>query len=350
MLDLSTNLLSVHAITKSGGEMSFVKNEVIIKYNDKVITKGRQIQSGLFQVKLKAVKESESYLTDSSSDAVTIWHKKLWHISNNNLKTLVQISEGMNLTAEDLKKLEKVCDICQKAKQTRIEFGEAKLREKRPLEIIHSDVYGPINPPTWNGNKYFVTFLDFTHYIMAFLIKSKEGVPRKFKEYVKRVEARWDKCVSKLRCDNGKEFNNDKVITWCEDKGIELDRTVSYKPQLNRRAERLNRILMNKARALLFESKLQKELWGEALLTAVYLTNRSPTDSLKLTSNKMWEDKKPNLKNLQIFGCEAYVKILKPLKKLERSEKCIFIGYTSTGYRLWDKDINYGIKKNGRLK
>lgn len=53
----------------------------------------------------------------------------------------------------------------------------------------------------------------------------------------------------------------------------------------------------------------------------------------------MWEDKKPNLKNLQIFGCEAYAKILKPLKKLdERSKSYIFIGYAPTGYRLWDKE------------
>lgn len=93
-------------------------------------------------------------------------------------------------------------------------------------------------------------------------------------------------------------------------------------------------------------------MWGEALLTVVYLTNRSPTDSSKLTLYEMWEDKKPNLKNLQIFGCKAYVKILNEekkneeisLKKLnERSEKCIFIGYALTGYKLWDKE-NWKIK------
>lgn len=191
----------------------------------------------MFQLKLKAVKESESYLIDSASDAITIWHKKFRHNSEDNLKTLVQISEEMNLTAEDLKKLEKVCDICQKAKQTRTKFGEARLKAKRPLEIIHNNMCGLINPPTWDGNRYFVTFLDdFTHYTMAFLIKSKEKVPRKFKEYVERIEARWDKRVYKLRCDSGKKFINDKVIR-CEDKGIELDRTIPYTPDLNGRKD-----------------------------------------------------------------------------------------------------------------
>lgn len=69
------------------------------------------------------------------------------------------------------------------------------------------------------------------------------------------------------------------------------------------------------------------------------MTNRSPTNTLKTTPYEMWEDKKPNLKYLQIFGCEAYAKILKPLRKLdERNKSYIFIGYAPTGYWLWNKE------------
>lgn len=180
---------------------------------------------------------------------------------------------------------------------------------------------------------------DFTHYTMAFLIKTKDEAFDKIKIYVERVEARWNLRVSKLRCDNGKKYINKRVIAWCENKGIELDTTVPYTPQLNGKAERLNRTLMEKTRALLFDSDLEKEMWGEALYTSVYLTNRSPTDTLKTTPFEMWEGKKPNLKHLEIFGNEAFAKVLKPLKKLEqRSESYVFVGYASTGYRLWDKE------------
>lgn len=73
-------------------------------------------------------------------------------------------------------------------------------------------------------------------------------------------------------------------------------------------------------------------MWGEALYTSAYLLNRTPTDALKVTPYEMWERKKPNIKNLQLFGCEAYAKILEPLKKLdERSKKYIFVGYALTG-------------------
>lgn len=72
------------------------------------------MQNGLFQVKFNAVKQSESYLFDGSSNTVKSWHRKLGHISNENLKTLLQISVGINLTLKSLTELEKVCEICQK--------------------------------------------------------------------------------------------------------------------------------------------------------------------------------------------------------------------------------------------
>lgn len=201
------------------------------------------------------------------------------------MKTVLKISDGINLTSKNLIELEMVCEICQKAKQTRTKFENARIKAKRyNLQIIHSDVCGPITPSTWDGNRYFITFLDdFTHYSMVFLIKNKEEVTSKIKEYIEKVEARWNLRVSKLRCDNGREYINKNVTTWCESKGIELDRTVPYTSQLNGKAERLNRTLMSKTRALLFESKLKKEMWGEALYTAVYLTNRAPTNILKTT-------------------------------------------------------------------
>jgi len=41
-----------------------------------------------------------------------------------------------------------VCEICQKAKQTRNSFGDARTRATRSLQVIHTDLCGPIDPPT----------------------------------------------------------------------------------------------------------------------------------------------------------------------------------------------------------
>lgn len=358
--ELSSNLLSVNAITNSGGEVNFTKDKVKISFGNETLLTGNKTENGLFQVKLKPVRQGESHMANNQTDNAIMWHRKLGHISKENLQFLQTISNGMEINHLGIKRLNEVCDICQKAKQTRLKFNNSREKATRPLQIIHTDVCGPINPNTWDGNRYFVTFLDdYTHFTMVYLIKNKDEVPSKIKQYTERIEAKWNKRISKIRCDNGREFINNQVVTWCENKGIELDTTVTYTPQLNGKAERLNRTLMDKVRALLFDSGLKKQMWGEALYTSVYLLNRSPTDRLKVTPYEMWEGRKPNMKNLQLFGCEAYAKVLGPLKKLDqRSEKYVFIGYAPVGYRLWDaqkqkikiaRDVKFGLKTNKEL-
>lgn len=80
-----------------------------------------------------------------------------------------------------------------------------------------------------------------------------------------------------------------------------------------------------------------KMLWGEAVRVAAYLHDRSPTKANTQTAYEMWNGDKPNLKYLRTFGCKAYVKELGQLRKLNNRSKIMkFVGYTQTGYRLWN--------------
>lgn len=82
-------------------------------------------------------------------------------------------------------------------------------------------------------------------------------------------------------------------------------------------------------------TQILKRKCRKKLYISVYLVNRSPTNTLKTTPFEMWKKRKPDLKNLQFFGCDAYAKVFGPLKKLDkRSKHYIFIGYAPSGYRL----------------
>lgn len=61
------------------------------------------------------------------------------------------------------------------------------------------------------------------------------------------LKAKWNLRVAKLRCDNGCEYKNNELISWCKQMGMVMD---LYTPQLNGKSERLNRTLMETARAL----------------------------------------------------------------------------------------------------
>ncbi|KAL0304083.1 UNVERIFIED_CONTAM: Retrovirus-related Pol polyprotein from transposon TNT 1-94 [Sesamum radiatum] len=87
-------------------------------------------------------------------------------------------------------------------------------------------------------------------------------------------------------------------------------------------------------------SGLPKFFWGEALLTAAYLVNRSPSvPLLGKTPECVWSKSDIDLSSLRIFGCAAFA-LVNGNKLDPRSQKCVFIGYPEgvKGYRLWVRD------------
>ena len=140
------------------------------------------------------------------------------------------------------------------------------------------DLLGPVSPPTWNGKKYVLTLLDdYSHFIVLYLLNSKAEAVSAIKEYIAEVETTNNAKVATVRMDNGLEFKNHNLIEWCKAKGIKMDWSATYSPQMNGKAERLNRSLLDKTRALLYDSKLEEEMWGEAMQTSAYLLNRIPS-------------------------------------------------------------------------
>lgn len=335
--ELTTNLISVNAIINQGGEVIFTRNEVLIKKEGKIQLKGMKNRNGLYEVMLQR-ELTRSYLANNKQENTKLWHWRLGHLGLHNMKKLMEMSTGMNLRAENIGNSDEFCEICLKSKQVRTPHTETRRRAKRCLELIHTDVCGPIEPATWDGKRYFVTFLDdFTNFVTIYLIKNKFEVPGLVKSYVQQMENKFSQRVAKIRCDNGREYANENLQNWCNEKGIEIDYTIPYTPQLNGKAERLNRSLMEKARSLIFGSTLNKNMWGEAVYMAAYLHNRSPSKTIETTPFEELEREKPDLSRIRIFGCEAYAGIQKPLKKLEeRSKKHFFVGFAPTGYRLWD--------------
>lgn len=103
----------------------------------------------------------------------------------------------------------------------------------------------------------------------------------------------------------------------------------------------MNRTITERARSMRIHSGLPKQFWADAVSTAVYLINRSPSVSLNLgLPEESWTGKDVNLSHLRTFGCVSYVHInADERSKLDaKSAKCIFIGYGGDefGYRFWD--------------
>ncbi|KAL3500573.1 hypothetical protein ACH5RR_039666 [Cinchona calisaya] len=86
------------------------------------------------------------------------------------------------------------------------------------------------------------------------------------------------------------------------------------------------------ARSMLRSQNLPNQFWDEAISTAVFLLNISPTRAtINQTPFEAWKGRKPSVSHLRVFGCIAYALInSQQLHKLDgKAEKCIFIGYCS---------------------
>ncbi len=82
--------------------------------------------------------------------------------------------------------------------------------------MIHSDICGPLNLPTYFKCQYFLTFIDDkTQYVTIYLLKHKNEMLDKFKQYKEYVETKTNKRTKMLRFDNGGEYKSNDFIKFC---------------------------------------------------------------------------------------------------------------------------------------
>ncbi|GJZ57254.1 retrovirus-related pol polyprotein from transposon TNT 1-94 [Tanacetum coccineum] len=282
-----------------------------------VLMKGEKVAANLYQLKGDIIKEAKaSVASHSPSHRVAVsWHQKLGHMSEQGMKILVERNLIHGLTKVSLPFYE----YCVISKQHRLKFKTSNSRSVYVLELVHSDV--------WQAPVYS--------------IKKKSDVFEVFKVYKARVKLDSGKKIKCLRMDNGCEYTGDEFDTFCRQEGIKRQFTTAYTPQQNGVAKRMNRTLLERARAILATTSLRKSFWAEAINTTCYVINRSPSTIIELkTPTEMWTGKPVNYSDLHIFGSPVYVMYnTQETTKLDpKSRKCLFLGYIDRvkGYRLWD--------------
>jgi hypothetical protein len=102
---------------------------------------------------------------------------------------------------------------------------------------------------------------------------------------------------------------SNKFIKHLDERGIEQKLTVHDMPEENGMAQRLNRTLMEKVRVMIIASQLPQGLWGEALMHAMHLKNRTWTRAIPtgVTLFEMIHDEKLKLKTLPVWGTVIWV-------------------------------------------
>jgi hypothetical protein len=134
-----------------------------------------------------------------------LWHERMGHIGEKGLRAMH--NKGMVEDFPECNLEVDFCEHCIYGKQSRVRFPSGATRENGILELVHSDVFGPVSVPSLGGSLYYVSFIDdFSRKTWIYFLRKKSEVFEKFKEFKSLVENQTDKKIKVLRTDNGGEL------------------------------------------------------------------------------------------------------------------------------------------------
>lgn len=327
---LSHNLLSIGQLMISGYSILFDDGVCIIKdkKSGQITAKVSMAKNKMFPLEVSMI---ENYAMIANGDSETqLWHLRYGHLNINGLKLLREKEMVFGLP-----KLESLvfCEGCVYGKQSRKPFPVGKAwRASKCLELVHADLCGPMNIESLGGSRYFLLFTDdCSRMSWVYFLENKSEAFDRFKKFKAVVERASGLLIKTLRTDRGGEFVSADFNVFCEENGICRELTAPYTPEQNGVAERKNRTVVEMARSMIQAKGLPIYFWAEAVATAVYLLNLSPTKAVRnQTPFEAWTGRKPTVSHLKVFGCIAYALVKTYSRKFdERSAKYIFVGYSS---------------------
>jgi transposase InsO family protein len=166
------------------------------------------------------------------------------HLGYSELRDLVKKQSVQGLPNLDFEN--KFCKGCVIGKHTRRQFRKSKFSTTRPLELIHTDICGPITPGSFSGKEYFITFIDdYSRKCWVYFLEKKSEAFETFKKFKVMIEKTTGKKIRSLRLDRGGEYLSNQFKSYCENHEIRRFLTTPYTPQQNGVAERKNRIILD---------------------------------------------------------------------------------------------------------
>lgn len=205
------------------------------------------------------------------------WHARLGHLNSKDMVHMLKNKTVFGLKFSDSVDLSK-CNTCLAGKLTSSSFPKRESSSKQLLELIHTDICGPMRTSSQGGSHYFITFIDdYSRWCQVYFIRSKGEAVEKFVEFKNLAENQTRFKIKAIQSDNGREFCNEKMTSLLKRAEIRQRFTTPYTPQQNGVAERKNRTLVESARCMVLESGIPPSFWAEAINAANYVKNRCTT-------------------------------------------------------------------------
>jgi transposase InsO family protein len=251
--DLTENLLSVKRLAKTGHSVGFTDEQCEISKNNIVIAAGK-LSPDMYELRVPhrslAVKQNQHTPNCQHS-----WHRRFGHRHPEDVQNLEIKKMATGLRIQDCG-IPEVCECCITGKMSRCPIPKkATTRAISVLELVHTDLCGPMQNATPSGKRYFMTMIDnYSGFTEVYFLKFKSEVSKFINEYIKYAENKFEKKVKVIRSDNGRKYITKELQRSLTEMGIKVQYTAPYLAFQNGVAERKNRTLVDAARCMLIDA------------------------------------------------------------------------------------------------
>uniref|UniRef100_A0A161ZMT4 Integrase catalytic domain-containing protein n=1 Tax=Daucus carota subsp. sativus TaxID=79200 RepID=A0A161ZMT4_DAUCS len=103
---------------------------------------------------------------------------------------------------------EGLCDACEKGKSKKASHRSKGMTDiGSPLQLIHMDLFGPVNIPSISRKRYALVIVDdYSKYTWVLFLHSKDEAALVIIDHIKKIEKEANLPVRAIRSDNGTEF------------------------------------------------------------------------------------------------------------------------------------------------
>ncbi|CAI7851968.1 unnamed protein product, partial [Closterium sp. NIES-53] len=173
------------------------------------------------------------------------------------------------------------------------------------LEKVYSDFLN-VGHCGINDELYMLTFIDARmHYVWVINVEARSRAYEVFRLWLAHAQRQSREKLKNWQSDGTAEFRSKEMQDYLAQKGIEHHVSLPYAHQQQGVAERTNRTLMTKVRALMKQSKLPPTYWTYAMHHDVRVHNLLSTTAITGNSSPhvKWTGTKGNTSMLRVWGC-----------------------------------------------
>ncbi|GJS54133.1 retrovirus-related pol polyprotein from transposon TNT 1-94 [Tanacetum coccineum] len=302
-----------------------------------------KLKCDIYVLDMSSLTPNGAFFFAKASESVNwLCHKRLSHLNFKNINKLAKQNKVLGILSLVYLK-DKPCFSCEKIKHKRASFKtKQNFSIRKCLHLFHMDLFGHVSPISINHEKYTLVIVDeYSRYTWVYFLKNKSQTAKMIMSFVRLVENQNDVKVKQIRTDNGTEFRNSELESFCDEKGISQKFSFPYILEQNSVAEKKNRTLIKAAKTMLNISVLSKYFWTKAVRIACYTHNRSIiVKRYDRTHYEIFIERIPNIIYFHVFECPVLIHNHKDhLGKFDaKANDGYFLGYSfnSKAFRVYN--------------